>query len=248
LLFHRKSKAFAFDVLGPRVPAVVVSPLIPPGTLDQRVHDHASVPATVRAVFAPDAAPLTARDAWSPPFSELASLAEPRTDLPDLSAWVRTAGLTSVVPATGPVAGESPVAAETEVADAVPEATAQPAPPVEIAAAAPEAVPAYYRDFIKQAEQVREHLAEVGEPEVMSIGKLDDVQDATEVTQAFIDAAHRHRHQSLPSPVPPPPGSQPANHLPNPTEPAHRLRPERATCRTARADHQAGDGGGEKGV
>src|SRR4051794_28215165 len=126
LLFHRKSKAFAFDVLGPRVPAVLVSPLIPAGTLDQRVHDHASVPATLREVFAPNTAPLTSRDAWSPPFPPLPSLPEPRPALPALPAWVRATGLPAVVPAPGPVPGAPPVTGETETADAVPEATAQP--------------------------------------------------------------------------------------------------------------------------
>ena|SRR5262245_927024 len=73
-------------MLGTRVPAVVVSPLVPQGTVDTQVHDHASVPATLRALFAPDAKPLSARDAWSPPFHAVASLDQPRTDLPDLSA------------------------------------------------------------------------------------------------------------------------------------------------------------------
>ncbi|MGH3972200.1 MAG: alkaline phosphatase family protein [Pseudonocardiaceae bacterium] len=59
----RKTRSFDFTMLGPRVPAVVVSPYIAAGTVDDTVRDHASVPATLRAVFAPDAAPLTRRDA-----------------------------------------------------------------------------------------------------------------------------------------------------------------------------------------
>ncbi|HEX3732994.1 MAG TPA: alkaline phosphatase family protein, partial [Mycobacteriales bacterium] len=73
-LLHRKSEAFDFTLLGPRVPAVVVSPHIRAGTVDDTVRDHASVPAMLRAVFMPDAPPLTRRDAWSPPFHDVAGL------------------------------------------------------------------------------------------------------------------------------------------------------------------------------
>jgi phospholipase C len=42
---------FTFEQLGPRVPAVVVSPLIPRNLIDHRVHDHTAIPATLRRVF-----------------------------------------------------------------------------------------------------------------------------------------------------------------------------------------------------
>ncbi len=48
--------------LGPRVPAVLVSPWIRPGRVVPDVFDHASIPATLRACLAPDQAPLTGRD------------------------------------------------------------------------------------------------------------------------------------------------------------------------------------------
>lgn len=53
---------FDFTVTGPRVPAVAISPLVPRGTVEHHVFEHASIPRTVREQFAPDQAPLTARD------------------------------------------------------------------------------------------------------------------------------------------------------------------------------------------
>src|ERR1700730_7072904 len=82
-ILHRKSAAFDFTMLGPRVPAVVISPFVAAGTIDRTVHDHASVPKTLRELFAPAAAPLTARDAWAEPFHTLLTLAAARMDLPD---------------------------------------------------------------------------------------------------------------------------------------------------------------------
>src|SRR5207248_2710957 len=87
-LLHRRARAFDFTMLGVRVPAVIISPLIPRATIDAQVRDHASVPSTLRTLFAPNAEPLTSRDAWSPPFHGLATLTEPRDDLPDLSEFV----------------------------------------------------------------------------------------------------------------------------------------------------------------
>jgi phospholipase C len=174
-MLHRRTRPFDFTMLGPRVPAVIVSPTIPAGTLDVRTHDHASVPSTLRAIFAPDAEPLTARDAWSLPFHDLATLDEPRTDLPDLSDFIpTTAGaLPPTVTDTTTVTGRVP----TEVPD-------------------------YYQDFIKQADQVRQELEKVAEPEVDSLvaGKSDG-QLGADVTLAFAKAAHRHRHNPATAPT-----------------------------------------------
>jgi phospholipase C len=52
---------FAFDILGVRVPAIVISPLIPKETVDDSVYDHSSIPATVSALFGLDEH-LTKRD------------------------------------------------------------------------------------------------------------------------------------------------------------------------------------------
>lgn len=87
LFIERRSKRFAFKMLGPRVATVVVSPLIPAGTVDDRLYDHTSVVATLRRLFAPGAPPLTARDEWAATFDHLASLPEPRqgSSLPGVS-------------------------------------------------------------------------------------------------------------------------------------------------------------------
>jgi phospholipase C len=158
-LWHRRATAFVFHMLGPRVPTVAVSPLIPAGTLVAGVHEHASVPATLRALFAPHAEPLTARDAWATPVHGIASLDAPRTDLPDLSA-----------------------------------ATVAP-PPARTAPAAPERVPEYYWEFVRQADQVRDRLAAVGEPEIAPAEASSGVQRGQDITAAFAQAAHRHRHE-----------------------------------------------------
>jgi hypothetical protein len=85
---EQPTSRFEFRLLGPRVPAVVVSPLIPP-TCDDTLYDHTTVPATVRKLFAPDGAELSAREARSNTLDHLWSLDRPRTDLPDLSGLRR---------------------------------------------------------------------------------------------------------------------------------------------------------------
>jgi len=76
---------FAFDRYGVRVPAVIVSPLIPANLIDHRLYDHSSIPATIEAVFG--LAPLTERDKTANDVTSLLSLATPRTNarttLPD---------------------------------------------------------------------------------------------------------------------------------------------------------------------
>jgi hypothetical protein len=71
---------FGFDRLGVRIPAVIVSPYIPAGTIDSRVYDHTSVLATVEKRF--QLAPLTKRDAAAHTFDGNLRLASPRTDTP----------------------------------------------------------------------------------------------------------------------------------------------------------------------
>jgi phospholipase C len=72
---------FAFDRYGVRVPAVLVSPFIPKGTIDPRVFDHTSIPATLKQLFGLPAF-LTQRDAIAQVFLDVASLEAPRTDTP----------------------------------------------------------------------------------------------------------------------------------------------------------------------
>jgi phospholipase C len=71
---------FTFKQYGTRVPAVIISPLIPGNLIDHRVYDHSSVPATVERVC--KITPMTQRDAKANHLLPLVSLASPRTDTP----------------------------------------------------------------------------------------------------------------------------------------------------------------------
>ncbi|MHB8543373.1 MAG: alkaline phosphatase family protein [Leptospirales bacterium] len=71
---------FDFTQLGVRVPAIVISPLIPAGTIDHTTYDHTSLLATVEQMFG--LKPLTDRDAHARTFNHLFKLATPRTDAP----------------------------------------------------------------------------------------------------------------------------------------------------------------------
>ena len=85
---------FQFDRLGVRVPAILVSPWIPKGTIVNRVFDHASIPQTVTKFFLGDYSPVSPREANADVFIEpnpqtadparnLLSLSTMRTDCPD---------------------------------------------------------------------------------------------------------------------------------------------------------------------
>jgi phospholipase C len=72
--------SFDFKQLGIRVPAIVISPLIPANLVDPTTYDHTSLLATVEHLFG--LKPLTNRDAQASTFSHLLSLTVPRTDAP----------------------------------------------------------------------------------------------------------------------------------------------------------------------
>ena len=73
---------FNFEQYGVRVPAIVVSPLIPAGTVDHTVYDHTSVLATLESIMS--FPPLTNRDANANPLNpNLFTLTTPRTDCPE---------------------------------------------------------------------------------------------------------------------------------------------------------------------
>jgi phospholipase C len=87
-------RPFAFDRLGVRVPAILISPWIPKGMVVDRVFDHASIPATVTRYFLGDYAPRSPRETNADIFIEpssgtvdpqrnLLSLETMRTDYPD---------------------------------------------------------------------------------------------------------------------------------------------------------------------
>jgi len=71
---------FNFEQYGVRVPAIVVSPLIPQGTVDHTVYDHSSVLKTVETLFNINS--LTQRDANANSLNHLLSLTTARTDCP----------------------------------------------------------------------------------------------------------------------------------------------------------------------
>jgi phospholipase C len=87
---------FAFDRLGVRVPAILVSPWVPRGTIVNRVFDHASIPATVTKFFLGDFSPRSPREINADVFIEpkngtvdparnLLSLDQMRNDCPDFA-------------------------------------------------------------------------------------------------------------------------------------------------------------------
>jgi phospholipase C len=171
-ILHRKSSFFDFAMLGPRVPAVVVSPYVPTGTVDDTVRDHASIPATLRALFAPNAAPLTSRDAWSPPFHHLVNLDRPRCgqELPDLSSHVSRQSIAT------------PLTVMSDHSVDVPKAD----------------IPSYYREFVTQAKQVKESLLALDEPEATQETRPAPVEMAIDITRIFREAASRHRDELPP--------------------------------------------------
>jgi phospholipase C len=74
---------FAFDRLGVRVPAVIVSPFIKAGTILRQRFDHTSLIATARKLLAKNMNPLTTRDANANTFETVANLDAARGDTPD---------------------------------------------------------------------------------------------------------------------------------------------------------------------
>ena len=174
VFLRRKAASFDFTVLGARVPAVVVSPWIDAGTVSAEVRDHSSVPATLRALFAPDAGPLTNRDRHANPFHTLLGRAGPRAadDVPDLSGHL---------PPTPP-ATRAAIMAPPEAAG-LPEAE----PPV----------PEYFQDFLDLADMVAEELAtEPGRPRAAAEAPAEGPRArARQVTAAFAEAADQARRR-----------------------------------------------------
>jgi phospholipase C len=77
-------RAFAFDRLGVRVPAVIVSPWIPKGTIDHTVYDHSSIPATASKLFLNGSQSSSPRERSAHTFDHVLTLKTMRTDTPDL--------------------------------------------------------------------------------------------------------------------------------------------------------------------
>jgi phospholipase C len=83
---------FDFTRLGVRVPAVIISPYIKPGTIDHRLYDHCSIIATTLKVLIPNVAGshLTLRDKIANTFEDNLTLQQPRTDNIDLGAGAKS--------------------------------------------------------------------------------------------------------------------------------------------------------------
>jgi len=173
---HRGKPRFDFTMLGPRVPTVIVSPYVAPGTIETRLHDHASIPATARALFAPQAPPLTARDRWATPFHTLLTRGTPRSteQMPNLSEYER-----DVTPLN--LSGST-------LTDSAPDAASR------------LRVHGHLRDFTNQAARVHRALAEVGEPEAGAVGRSRDDVRAADASRVFTQAATRHRRDTKTTP------------------------------------------------
>jgi phospholipase C len=103
--FPDKATGFKFDRLGVRVPAVLVSPWVPEGTVvDGRTFEHASIPATVTEHFLGNYDQRTDREKQAETFLDLLSLPAARGDfVPPLgvAAGTDAQGLLAATPAQG---------------------------------------------------------------------------------------------------------------------------------------------------
>jgi phospholipase C len=79
---------FDFTRLGVRVPAVLVSPFIEPGTVVKERFDHTSLVATALRLFAPDAEPLNERDKVANRIDSVVTRSRPREARKTLSGRV----------------------------------------------------------------------------------------------------------------------------------------------------------------
>lgn len=78
--YRYNKHGFEFDLYGVRVPAIIVSPRIPSGTVDHTLYDHASILSTLEHLFG--LSPLTKRDEAANSVLHLLSLTSCRTDCP----------------------------------------------------------------------------------------------------------------------------------------------------------------------
>jgi phospholipase C len=89
--FTSTTPKFDFDRLGVRVPAVVVSPFVEPGTVDHTPYEHASIPATVTEQFIgpPAVHSPFEREKWATTFLHLLTRTQARSDNPFTEAPAR---------------------------------------------------------------------------------------------------------------------------------------------------------------
>ncbi|MEZ2354941.1 alkaline phosphatase family protein [Caballeronia sp. RCC_10] len=98
-----KTHNFSFDRLGVRVPAIVVSPFVPAGTIDHSLYDHASILRTTDKLLGLNGLlDLTARVRAAGDFTKMLTLSTPRTEVPVCPSPIPTTG------ASRPSSGGSP--------------------------------------------------------------------------------------------------------------------------------------------
>jgi phospholipase C len=181
-LINDNARRFDFSRVAVRVPTVVVSPLIEPGTVEHGFLEHASVPATLRAIFAPQAPHLSRREEHAGTFHQLCTRSTPRSDVPDLSQYAGADARRMAEPVAAQSAPE-PVAAD------------------QLGNGASDWIPPYYREFLAQADRARRHLQKLGEPEVEGMSRPRTRHGGTEFTATFNAAAERHRAEVAEGPT-----------------------------------------------
>jgi phospholipase C len=88
-----KTHNFSFDRMGVRVPAIVVSPFVPAGTIDHSVYDHTSILKTTDKLLGLNGLlDLTARVRAANEFTKILSLSAPRSDIPQCPSPIATNG------------------------------------------------------------------------------------------------------------------------------------------------------------
>jgi len=88
-----KTHNFSFDRMGVRVPAIVVSPFVPAGTIDHSVYDHTSILKTTDKLLGLNGLlDLTARVRATDDFTRILSLSAPRSDIPQCPLPIATIG------------------------------------------------------------------------------------------------------------------------------------------------------------
>ncbi|WP_053572854.1 alkaline phosphatase family protein [Caballeronia cordobensis] len=88
-----KTHNFSFDRLGVRVPAIVVSPFVPAGTIDHSLYDHSSILKTTDKLLGFNGLlDLTARVRAADDFTKMLSLSSPRVEVPVCPSPIPTVG------------------------------------------------------------------------------------------------------------------------------------------------------------
>jgi phospholipase C len=109
---------FNFDLLGVRVPAVLISPYIPQSQVDHTPYEHASIPATLKKVFNLSGF-LTERDKAANTFEGIISLDVPRLDTPAILPRVPQAAMASARAAKLPFLLSAPQLLESQAAGVI---------------------------------------------------------------------------------------------------------------------------------